>query len=381
MPHILLLYEMFIPSVRLCAYEQLKYLEEQGKVTFKHCEVKKVTRKMCLECDIVILVRGYSVLEEKLVAELKKQDKMLIYVLDDDLLNIADGLASSNYFKLDIVKNRIQNIMRMCDILITPSIILADKYKMLFKRTVIIEEPCLPYKVKEKKQKSKVKIGFAGSIDREGDIDSIITEVIRELNHKYKGKISIEFMGAKPKIVEELKLTYYPYEGSYDTYKEMIANANWDIGLAPMPDTEFHRCKYYNKFIEYSSASIIGVYSDLEPYTQIISHKKDGLLCSNTKQSWIEQVSWLIDHDAEREEIRHRIEMEMKEKFAISIVAEQFYSDIPELSNFKAKRCKNIPLELIKLTSLIIKALEFVKRNGIKSPLLIFKKVSARIIK
>lgn len=378
MPYILLLYEVLIPSVRLCAYEQLKYLEEQGKVVFKHCEVKNVTQAMCTECDIVIMVRSYTVLEEKLAKEFKKKGKLLLYVLDDDLLNIADNLSSSEYLKIEKVRNRILSIMKQCDILLTPSPIIERNYRDIFKKTVIIEEPCLSYCMKKVKNDSKVKIGFAGSIDREGDIDAIVSDVIRELILKYPNQISVEFMGAKPKIVEELNLVHYDYEDNYKAYKERLEELNWDIGLAPMPDTEFHRSKHYNKFIEYGSASIIGVYSNIEPYTRVIIDRQNGLLCNNSSKDWVDAISWLIENPDERERIRLKINKELADKFNISIVSEFFYNNIPELIKYKVQHKKKLYLKKITIKCELIRVLEFIQRNGIRSPYAGIKKIIRR---
>ena len=377
MTNVLLIYERLIPSVRLCAYEQLNYLMTIGKINFKHCTSKDITKEMCAEADVVFFVRSASILEEGLAKQFKKQNKLLIYVLDDDLLNVPEGLSSSEYYRQDSVKKRIRNIMSCCEILLTPSLVLKDKYGKLFEKTVVIEEPCISYQRMRKEKNKTIKIGFAGSIDRAGDFDTIISDVIRLLLAKYDKNISFEFMGAKPKIVDELALVHYEYEDNYIEYKKLLDNVNWDIGLAPLPDTEFHRCKHYNKFIEYSSSSIVGVYSNVEPYSRIIRNRSNGVLCDNTLESWINEITWLIDNNNERREISRECNKLMKDYFDISIISQRLFEVIPELSNYKSKRLHNFPLNRIKLSGFLEKCVEFIRVHGIKSPLILINKLKA----
>ena len=43
------------------------------------------------------------------------------------------------------------------------------------------------------------------------------------------------------------------YLEDYEDYRSAMGTLGWDIALAPLPDTPFHRCKHYNKYIEYAS--------------------------------------------------------------------------------------------------------------------------------
>lgn len=376
MKNILLLYEALNPSVRLCAYEQLMYLSSIGKIKFDYCEFKKVSEEICLRCDIVILVRSDSVIAKELAKELNKLSKFLIYVLDDDILNIPIGLVSSDYYRSRRVKKRIKSIMSYCSLFLTTSPNLLEAYGPLFKRSELIEEPCLNVDTIDytDSNDSIVKIGFAGSIDREGDIEIVLSNVIRELLKKYKEKLVIEFIGARPNIVDECSLNHYPYLDNYKEYQKLINNQKWDIGLAPMLDTPFHNCKHYNKFIEYSSSSIIGVYSNVQPYTRVVVQKKNGVLCENNTESWVTGISWLIDNVTNRKEISGHISQIVRKQFAIEIVSEQYLDAIGEV-DYPVDKTRKINIKIIKVKSIILRAYEFVLRNGVRTPMCLMRKI------
>lgn len=373
MTHILLIYDSFIPSVRLCAYEQLKYLSDKSVITFDHCLAKNITQAMCLKSDVVIFVRSVSIIEEKLAIQFKKNGKELVYVLDDDLLNVSDKVPSSINYKSKYVIKRMKSIMELCDVLLTPSLNIMHKYKNMFKKVIIIEEPCIESSNIEQNKdleidNSVIRIGFAGSMDRTDDLNGFISDVVIKLISIYGNKISVEFMGAKPALVNKYCLKYYPYEEDYSRYRLKLNALNWDIGVAPMPNSKFHQCKHYNKFIEYSANSIIGVYSNVEPYTRIIENKRNGLLCDNTVEDWVSAIAWLIDNRVHREIIKENIAKEMRGKFSIQVVTEEFYNSIPELFVYKAGRNNKIPLGRLKLVCYLQKVLQYFVRNGMQTP-------------
>ncbi len=381
MTNVLLIYEQFTPSVKLCAFEQLNYLSQTGSLRLTHSCVGKLSKKLCMLCDVVVFVRSTSILEMMLAKEFKKQGKLLIYVLDDDLLNVPNNMFSSDFYRYPKIIKRISDMMNLCDILLTPSILLAEKYQTYFTKTVTVEEPCVAKAIVNRRKNEILKIGFAGSLDRAGDINLLISEAIRALINKYGKKISIEFMGALPQVADELGLQHYPYEDNYDSYKKKLDKLNWDIGLAPMPDTEFHRYKHYNKYVEYSSSLITGVYSNVQPYTRVIKEKVNGLLCDNTKEAWVEAVSWLIDHPEETERIRLYNSHHIQESFSTKVIAERLLQELPELGSYCAKKCKCFPLKYIMVISLTWKTFEFIVKYGLRAPKVAIYKLQAIINK
>ena len=325
--NILMLSTSFIPSVMLCGHCQLEYLEKQGLVNYQFVPSHFVKRENVEWADIILFLRSDSDIDAYISKVAKQAKKKLVYIMDDDLLNVPDYLSSSPYYLLPSTKNNIKTIMSNCDTFLTPSVILMEKYGKQFKHSFLIDEPSLN-RIEIKTQNKKVKVGFAGSIDRTQDINEILSSAIRELHKKYKDSIEIEFMGAKPDIVDELGLTYYPYQDGYDSYTAFMAKCNWDIGLAPMPETEFHKCKYYNKYVEYASFGIAGVYTDCVPYSLAIRSNENGVLVKNNTDSWVDAVSRLIDDRNIRKHISDECLKEANEKYTLEILSKDYYEKV-----------------------------------------------------
>lgn len=379
MTNVLLLYEKFIPSVRLCGYEQLNYIAKSRKMSFQHCEISKITKEQIRNCDVVIMVRNSSYQAEVLAGVFKKANKYLAYVLDDDLLNVPPGLSSSWYFHLEEVTRNIKKIMSLSDCLLSPSQRILDKYGDKFNRIGLIEEPSLPYEGFRKEKGHRIKIGFAGSIDRCNDIDILLTDVIEIILEKYKERVSFEFFGAKPKVIESMGLTYYPYEDTYEEYKKKMWELNWHIGLAPMPDSEFHQYKHYNKYIEYSSLEIIGIYSNVYPYTEVIKNGVNGFLCDNNKATWIKTISYSIDEYDKLVSMLQNISKQAVDKFSIEKTAEIFIRALPQILNYHSDK-KNLCIrsyysKYSQINIFVKKSYSFVKRNRSKSLIKLFTKL------
>ena len=376
MSNVLLISNSLIPSVLLCGHFQLQYLSKQKKINYKFASSRRIKKKVIDWADIIVFVRSESSVE-KIIAQELKGIKHLVYVLDDDLLNLPDYVSSAKYYKIPRIHNNIISIMNSCDSFLTTSRVLLEKYGKGFKNAFLIDEPSLQNKVNNK-DNEKVKIGFAGSIDRAQDINVILEETIKEIINKYKDSIEVEFMGAKPTIVDEYKLNYIPYQDSYQKYIEKMSELNWDIGLAPMPISDFHSCKYINKYVEYASFGIAGIYSNCAPYIYGIRNGENGLLVDNNCKDWVEAISSLIDNKKLREKISDNAVKEAKTKYSLETLSYQYLDCImKDYDETKINKDSHILLDLELFSVLLV---DEIKVQRFRFPFWCVKYISLKIL-
>lgn len=376
--NVLIVSTTFIPSVLLCGHCQLEYLEKQGKLNYRFVISHFFNKKDVEWADTIIFLRSDSDIDAYVSKIARKAGKKLIYVLDDDLLNVPDYLSSSPYYLLPSTNKNIRTIMSNCDTFLTPSPVLLEKYGKQFEHKYLISEPSLN-RINKKSKNEKIKIGFAGSIDRAQDINNILSNAIKEIVKKYGNSIEIEFMGAKPDFVDELGLTHLPYQDGYDAYTAYMAKCNWDIGLAPMPETEFHRCKYFNKYIEYASFGIAGIYTDCEPYVFGIRNRENGLLVKNTTEDWVNAISELIENEKLRNDISKECLREANEIYALDVLSEDYYKKITK-DKVKVNESYNIPdLSFAKGIIFFKRVYRKVKEQGLNFPSWLKKKISSKL--
>jgi len=375
--NVLIVSTTFIPSVLLCGHCQLEYLEKQGKLNYKFSISHFINKRNVEWADIIIFLRSDSDIDAYVSKIAKKAGKKLIYVMDDDLLNVPDYLSSSPYYLLPSTQHNIRTIMSNCDTFLTPSPVLLEKYGPDFKYKYNIAEPSLN-RIRKKEKNDKVKIGFAGSIDRAQDLNEILEEAITQIVEKYGDSIEIEVMGAHPDFVDKLGLKHLPYQDGYDAYTAYMAKCNWDIGLAPMPLSEFHRCKYFNKYVEYASFGIAGIYTNCEPYIYGIKDHQNGLLVNNTTEEWVNAISELIDNEELRHSISDNCLKEANEIYALDILADDYLKKIT--SDYVKSENFHIPsLTFAKFIIFFKRVFRKVKEQGLNFPAWFMKKISSKI--
>ena len=326
---ILLIYWDMIPSVRLCGHCQLEWLAERGRVEYRAVHEMKLEAADLTWADIVLLARSDSWYAHQLARRLHDAGRYLIYVIDDDLLNTPPEVSSAAYYGLAEIQSNIRGMIALSNAILSPSPLLLEKYATDGRRAIQIEEPAIdPVEYRPHDPDKPVKIGFAGSIDRVCDLDRILRDALIQIKREYGDRVEFEFFGAIPSFAEEVDATCIPYCESYDEYRRKLNALAWDIGLAPMPDTPFHACKHYNKFVEYAAAGIVGIYSNVYPYTRITALSNDVILCDNSTEDWVDVIRRLIDDREYRETMRHRQIECAVDQLSVSKSADALPSDI-----------------------------------------------------
>ena len=175
--HVLLVYESMIPSVRLCGDGQLGELAAQGKIEYRRRQTLHVRQEDVAWADVAVLCRLDTCLGLALAEMLRDAGRYLIYMLDDDLLAVPEGLSVSTYYARKDIKNNILGMMRASNALLSTSDRILQKYCGIHQRALRIDgyaEQCFEFKG----HGMPVKIGFAGSIDRLSDVDTILHKAL-----------------------------------------------------------------------------------------------------------------------------------------------------------------------------------------------------------
>lgn len=376
--HVLLIYRKMIPSIRLCGHCQMEYLAQQGKVAYRAVQEMELTNEDLNWADIVLLGRLDSWYEYQLTKLLHESGRYLIYIIDDDLLNIPPEISSAAYYGQKEIQGYIRGMMEMSDAILSPSPLLLEKYAVNGKLPIQIEEPAIdPVPYKPHDPNKPVKIGFAGSIDRTGDIENILKDALLQIKREYGERVEFEFFGAIPSFAKELDARCIPYCDSYDEYRRTLNSLEWDIGLAPMPDTPFHACKHYNKFIEYAAAGAVGVFSDVMPYSRLKEKEMPCYFCENNSRAWHDLIFNLVVHSAEREMQRAHNRHIALRSFDDASIAEELGKELNELTlRFGKKKIKAI-LD-IKFRGIIHFILEKCRAYSWKLPIVLAQRILYR---
>ncbi|MBP3454377.1 MAG: hypothetical protein J6M20_11790 [Clostridia bacterium] len=340
--HVLLVYRDMIPSIRLCGHGQMQWLAKMKHIEYRATPIARLKQAEIDWADVVLLGRLDNWFELQVAYQLHHAGKYLIYVMDDDLLNVPQGLGVSAYYRNEKVKRRIRKMIDMSQAVLSTSAVILEKYaKTGVKKAILTDGYLMGSGCKGVRQgKGEIRIGFAGSADRLVDVERILAASLFRIKEEYQERVQFEFFGVQPSFAKGIGARMIPYTDTYENYRHKLMERNWDIGLAPMPDTEFHACKYINKFIEYASADIVGVFSRVKPYIRMEDTPDIAVLCDNNEESWYQAIKALIDNPERCYQIREKACKYIQERFVLDVVAVRLKEDMQDVFEFRAPKLR-----------------------------------------
>src|SRR5699024_8088465 len=111
-------------------------------------------------------------------------------------------------------------------------------------------------------ESEEIKIVYAGSVSHAPNLQEYLIPALNSVYEKYHN-IHVTFIGLSEKNLShvQFRVEYIGWFSDMQDYRRFVAEHRFHIGFAVVKDTEFYRCKYYNKFLEYGKMGVIGIYS------------------------------------------------------------------------------------------------------------------------
>lgn len=370
-----------IPSAMLGVMKILNYLQEQGKLEVQFKKSIDVRVEDICWADVVVPIRSCEPIERSIIEQAKIAGRFVVYFLDDDLLNIPSDSLSAVYFNQSVIRESMLEIIAQSDAFWTTNINLKTKYAQ-GKRAVLSNVPVGAEEVEAKERLSEkddiIRVGFAGSVDHGPFIEKTLKSIVEELGETHP-KIQFEFFGCKPKFMEKDKKNaiHIPYTNDYESYRQTMIERSWDIGLAPLKDSDFHKCKYFNKYVEYTTLGICGIYSNLQPFVFAVENEKNGILVENSIASWKAAIIKLAEDKKQRKQILETSQKHLKQQFSYESVAKNLVENVPELIAYEAEEFESSGLALAEVpkNTILYKLVNHFRIYGLKAPFIILKKV------
>lgn len=338
MKKILVLYESISPTYQIFRKE-FNLLEKRYSLQIDYQVIHKVVMKDVLWSDIIIMIRGTSPLCTEIAKIARQTGRIFSLYYDDDLLNLPETVITS---KIRI--NATKRVLSFTDLVITPNINISRDYSFLLLsgRTILrdsaIDISGMPDFPSITDKVGKVKLVYAANKSHDILFNKFILPIMPILCKKYSDILSLSFIGVKPDLskFEDLIEIRYFQSMPLDEYREFIRKNQFDIGIAPIFEDEFSRRKYFNKFIEYTIAGIMGIYTESEPYTFIVEDRVNGLLSKNSDSSWLQAIGEAVENRELRRSCLAGAQKTLKIKFEESSINRQFVTDFPEILTYQA---------------------------------------------
>lgn len=244
--------------------------------------------------------------------------KKVIIDIDDNYLDIPETNKLYDRFKAGKRDRAILgSILSLADAVTVSTYPLKERLAQHIKLIHGIDKPIyvIPnmndmkdWKARAKKpEEDKVTIGYWGSNSHQDDLVMALPAVGRVMKkHKNvhlrligtveKDLIPVYFKGYTDEMLSRIWLG--ASESVFKKAPKWLAQQGWDIGIAPLVDTAFTRCKSHIKWFEYSMFKIPVLASRVYPYFMPIKGKKviedgvTGLLARSNE--WEEKLEKLV---------------------------------------------------------------------------------------
>jgi glycosyltransferase involved in cell wall biosynthesis len=213
-----------------------------------------IVLQSCTDKDGIALARKYQV----------ERGKKIVVECDDGLVLNDDSPFKESHTKMD-AKFVISRTMEIADMVTTTTYYLADQLRVYNDNVTVLPNSMdldrweLPYL---KNDTGKIRIGWAGSITHLEDFKMIVAP-LKKIAKEFKN-VQFIIIG-DPRVAELLDgcqvemMTGVPF----DAWPSKLYSLRLDIGLAPLTNTFFNKCKSNIKWMEYSIASVPGIFSPI----------------------------------------------------------------------------------------------------------------------
>ena len=235
---------------------------------------------------------------EALAAHARAIGGRLVYDLDDDLLHIPreHPEAAALRPKTQVVRR----MLRLADQVLVSTPALAARVGVA--ATVVpngLDEqlwtaaPAIP-----RPRQMPVRILCMGTATHTADF-ALIEPALARIAEDFGYRVSIDMIGFSdaPHLPEWVKRLPIPpsARASYPGFVHWFTGQRaWDIGLAPLVDSAFNRCKSAIKALDYAAAGIPVIASDGPVYRGSPADGVGGMLVANRPDAWYAAISRLI---------------------------------------------------------------------------------------
>jgi glycosyltransferase involved in cell wall biosynthesis len=258
--------------------------------------------------DLVIMTR-YGQPHGMTILEFFKNNKVpVIYHIDDNLLELPASLGAEIQQRqgaADIVETRRQ-LLANCDLIYASTTQLTTVLKQRFPQQRFAHgiyasyQDITPAFVDVAGSQQPV-IGYMGSKGHQHDLELAVPALVQLLEERSTLRFEIFGTIRMPAALERFgsRVRSHSVQKSYTEFLCSLAGLGWTIGLAPLIDEPFNRCKAPTKYIEYTSCGVPVVATDLCVYADVIPPGGGILVTDN----WYAALTCLLDDPVVQKQI------------------------------------------------------------------------------
>lgn len=227
-----------------------------------------------------------------------KSGAAVVYDLDDNFLSVPTDHPMTRV--LAPVRPFAERLLGLADMVTVSTPELARAVAPLCRQVRVLPNLADPglWRATRRDPDDAVRVVFAGTPSHQADLEALGPTLAR-LQKTFGRSMRLTLMGCDAPGIQAERVAFTP---DYAAYARTLAEVSPDIGLAPLADNAFNRCKSAVKWLEYSALGAAGVYADLPPYAPV-EHERTGLKAGPAPALWEEALGRLLDDAALRKKL------------------------------------------------------------------------------
>lgn len=146
---------------------------------------------------------------------------------------------------------------------------------------------------------------YMGTITHAEDV-ALLKEPVQKALKKFGDRVAFSLIGGVPGhnfFAGWERVQVLPAAArSYPSFMSWLSVTNhWTAGLAPLQDTEFNRAKSYLKYLDYAALGLPGIFSDVECFRTVVRDRANGLMRGASAEAWFDAISVMVENPEQRD--------------------------------------------------------------------------------
>jgi glycosyltransferase involved in cell wall biosynthesis len=177
----------------------------------------------------------------------------------------------------------------------------------------------------------KIHLLYMGTSTHDADFSQIIP-TLDILNEEHNRKFDVTIIGALSHRIQKSWLKYIDVPSEHSAYpyfaRWLKQQGPFDIGLIPLANNSFNRCKSDIKFLDYSALGLLSVISNLGEYNAEIKDKGLAVMIDNKEFEWYDSLKSIIESPNTYKERREKSMRYLWEERNINYSTQEIFNSI-----------------------------------------------------